>query len=185
VTSVDPERDAHLLEIGRAITEWASVQDQLFAIVRLILRCSERHASIVFFRTPSIESRISLTDDLLKTVFPQTSDKPGSKPHPGYTVWTQIQKELRKETPLRNSLAHHPVELVVDAYEHKVTGEIMFVGTRPATMLSLAEAKRKGSRYPLTIEDIRAHYARVATFAPRLLDFRSGPLAMQLLGSFE
>jgi hypothetical protein len=26
MTSVDPERDAHLLEIGRAITEWAAVK---------------------------------------------------------------------------------------------------------------------------------------------------------------
>jgi hypothetical protein len=41
----DPERDAHLLEIGRAITEWAAVQDELYSIVLTILRCAPRHAS--------------------------------------------------------------------------------------------------------------------------------------------
>jgi hypothetical protein len=181
MTSVDPERDAHLLEIGRAITEWAAIQDQLYSIVLTVLRCAPRHAAIVFFRTPSIESRITLTDDLLKTVFPQTSEKPGSKPHPGYVVWMNIQADLRDETPIRNSLAHHPVDLVIDVWEHKTTGELSFSGTRPATMMSLSETLRKGSRQPLTIEDIEAHIARVSAFAPRLLEFRSGPLAAQLL----
>jgi hypothetical protein len=157
-------------------------QDHLYSIVLLILRCAPRHASIVFFRTPSIEARISLTDDLLKTVFPQTTEKPGSKPHPGYAVWTSIQADLRDETPIRNSLAHHPVDLVIDVYEHRTTGEISFAGTRPATIMSLSETLRKGGRHPLTIEDIKAHTARVAAFAPRLLDFRSGPLATQILG---
>lgn len=179
--AIDSERDAHLLEVGRAITEWADVQEHLYAIVLQILRCEPRHASIIFFRTPSIEARITLADDLLKTVFPQTSENPGTKSHSGYATWTGIQADLRREMPIRNSLAHHPVDLVVDVWEDKTTSRFVARKVRPATVMGPSEALRKGYRYPLAIEDIKAHSARVSVFASRLLDFRSGPLAAQLL----
>jgi hypothetical protein len=178
LTSIDPERDEHLLEIGRAITGWAAIQDELYSIVRTVRGCAPQHASIVFYRTPSIEARITLTDDLLKTIFPQPSEKPGSKAHPGYATWADIQKELREEVPIRNRLAHHPVRFVIDDCDHEDRG--VFSGLRPATVMSRFEALRKVEGSPLSVKDIMAHTARVEAFAPRLLAFRSGPLATQI-----
>jgi hypothetical protein len=178
--ATDPERDAHLLELGRAIAEWANVEEQLYHIVQSVLGCAAQRAAIVFYRTPTLESRIQLADDLLQTVFPQTSDNPGSQPHPGYAVWTQIQKDLRKETPIRNRLAHQPVELRAAVWQHK-SGEISIGPLKIVTATSLAEAMKKGiGDEPLDFEHIKSHIVRVSAFPGRLLQFRSGPLGTRL-----
>jgi hypothetical protein len=175
---VDEERDAHLLGIGRAITEWAEIQDELFHIVHRILECRSEHAAIVFFRTPTFEGRLSLAEELLKTVFPQTADKPGSHDHPGFVVWMDIAKAIRAEIPIRNRLAHQPVRLHLgDDRKDELAGAFH------ATTTSYPEhLKKKGMDEPLTTKDIRAHIGRISDFATRLLAFRSGPLQRRLQG---
>jgi hypothetical protein len=181
MATIDPERDEHLLEVGRAITQWASVEAQLFGIVLSVLKCTARQAAIVFYRTPTLEQRLQLTNDLLATVFPQPADNPGTHPHPGFTVWSSLQKELRAEMPVRNRLAHQPVELSADVWKHDTTGEITIGPLLFGTGISSAEALKKGrSDAALRVDDIKAHAARISGFPERLLAFRSGPLAAQV-----
>jgi hypothetical protein len=179
--AVDSERDDHLLALGRAVAEWANVEERLYGLVLLVLGCDPRHGAIIFYRTPTLEQRLQLLDDLLKTVFPQPSDNPGAHDHPDYRDWCNLMSDLRREMPIRNRLAHQPVGLWADVYQHDESKEITIGPLLIGTSNSHAEALKKGkSDIPLRLEDIDAHTKRVMAFPERLLSFGAGPLARRL-----
>jgi hypothetical protein len=103
-------------------------------------------------------------DDLLKTVFPQPSDNPGTHYHPDYRDWCNLMSDLRHEMPIRNRLAHQPVGLWADVYQHDESKEIRIGPLLIGTSNSHAEALKKGkSDIPLRLEDIDAHTKRVGS----------------------
>jgi hypothetical protein len=58
----------------------------------------------VFHRTPSIEGRLQLTDELIQTVFAERCEK-GSLTKD----WGKLVADIRDHFQLRNHLAHWPV----------------------------------------------------------------------------
>jgi len=64
------EQDKFYVALGRAITNWSSLESQLFEITHLILGCARGLASVVFYRTPTIDSRLTLTTDLVEFILP-------------------------------------------------------------------------------------------------------------------
>src|SRR5690348_18282793 len=77
----DQDENQFYAAVGRAITTWAQVEDVLFAITFSILGCSRERAAIVFYRTPTIDSRLTLTNDLIDSFFPkhEGGDKPDAR----------------------------------------------------------------------------------------------------------
>jgi hypothetical protein len=148
--------------LGRAITAWADIEEVLFAITLFILGCTRERAAIVFYRTPSVDARISLTNDLVCSFFPK--HEPGEQPDPGTKRWREIQAELRDNLPTRNRLAHHSVGPIVDLREQEP--EIIH-----ASHLSHGERLRKGEADPLEINDIRAHRQVVSRIVNDLRNF--------------
>jgi hypothetical protein len=72
--SPDKQHDEFFKWIGICIKEWSKIETELFELCSIVLNADKRHVAIIYYRTPSIESRISLTNDLLETLWPK---KPG------------------------------------------------------------------------------------------------------------
>jgi hypothetical protein len=156
--------------IGRAITGWAALEEVLFAITHSVLDCTEERASIVFYRTPTIDSRLTLTSDLVHSFFPRHES--GEHPDPRVKRWKEIQAEIKDCMPVRNRLAHHPVGPVVEVYE-SADGEHK-IGVRHASYISQAEyLRRREAPSPptLTAEEIDIHAQLVSHLVHDLRNF--------------
>ena len=130
--------------VGKAITSWADLEAILFQMTHAILGCTKERAAIVFYRTPTIDSRLTLTNDLVNSFFPKHG--PGEHPDPRIKRWREIQAEIREHLPDRNRLAHHPVGPTVNIYMS------FLVAQRP----------RSRSRTPATSATMNA-YGKAAT----------------------
>jgi hypothetical protein len=161
--SSDVHEQKFYAAVGRAITAWADIEDVLFAITLSILGCSRDRAAIVFYRTPTIESRLTLTNDLIYSFFPK--HEPGDQPDARIKRWREIQAKIREHLPVRNRLAHHPVGPVVDLRDDQNL-EIIH-----ASHISSAERLRKGEEQALEINDILVHRQIVLLIIGELRNF--------------
>jgi hypothetical protein len=94
------QHPAFFTALGLCITDWAYFERELFRLCDFALGADRKRASIVFYRTPNIESRISLTDDLVKSQAFAKADA---------GQWTTIRNDVRKLLEFRNHIAHQPV----------------------------------------------------------------------------
>jgi hypothetical protein len=95
--------------IGICISEWANVETQLFRLCAFVLKASTQHVAIVFRRTPTLETRLKLADELVMTVLPKRERQDGGHDAPIVIEWKAIQQEFRELMETRNHLAHWPV----------------------------------------------------------------------------
>lgn len=99
--------------IGIAITEWAFLEDELFHICASILKAAQHHTAIIYYRTPTLDGRLSLVDELASTVFPNPERNSGGHPHEAAKLWKEIAKSIRDGLAIRRQLAHSPCAQVV------------------------------------------------------------------------
>jgi hypothetical protein len=97
------------LMIGRCIAEWASIEETLFDIFCMALGTHTELCSIVFYKTPTLDSRVALTTELLEARFPKSS---GKHDHILMKEWRAIRAELLDLIVIRNLMAHHPIDEV-------------------------------------------------------------------------
>ena len=82
----------------------------MFEICDWALNTERSVAAIVFFRTPSIDARLTLVSDLLKRTLPAEKRDPKIHKHPtNLEIWTKLEKRIRSHLEFRNMLAHQPV----------------------------------------------------------------------------
>ena len=154
--------------LGRAITAWADLEDVLFAITHTILDCTKERAAIVFYRTPTIASRLTLTDDLVGSFFPK--HEPGEQPDRRIKRWNEIQSEISEYLPFRNRLAHHPVGPVIGIRE--AAGSEPEIEIMQATYICHSESlRRRKHPEPAGITEIRAHRQIVSRLVNDLRNF--------------
>jgi hypothetical protein len=101
--------DDLFLWIGKCITAWARVEEHLFEICVTALGTTKQKTAIIYYRTPTLDARLKLTDELIRTTLPKRERKDGGHDHPDLTNWDNIRKEIGDTLPIRNRLAHHPV----------------------------------------------------------------------------
>jgi hypothetical protein len=106
--------------IGVCIKELSSIEHVLLQLCNLALKTTDKIASIVYLRTPSLESRTNLTEELLLAILPQRERKNGGHDHRLVKEWIVIRKGIKSELEVRNKLAHWPLAMSVDM---KVTTE--------------------------------------------------------------
>src|SRR5687768_15701283 len=102
--------------MGEAISNWARVETYLFKICRAALGATSLRTAIVYGRTTSIEGRRLLVNNLLETRLPQRA-KNGGKEHPDTREWNEITKTMEDLLPVRNKIAHRPMEPHIDYTE--------------------------------------------------------------------
>jgi hypothetical protein len=104
--SPDMRHDEFFKWVGICIKEWAKIERELFDLCSIVLNADIKHVAIIYYRTPSIEGRISLTDDLLKTLWQK---QPGQHETTELRNWKEIRNVIRSLIPVRNLIAHAPI----------------------------------------------------------------------------
>ena len=67
-----PDRlDEFYRVVGETLTQWASIEQELFEILHHTLGTDRSRSAIVYFRTPSVLSRLQLTEELFSSFFPK------------------------------------------------------------------------------------------------------------------
>ena len=106
-----PQRFHEFYEwIGHCITQWSAVENELFLICFSVINCTYGRATIIYYKTPTLEARISLVDELVRNLLPDRERENGGHDHPLVKEWSGIISDLRVIVPQRNLLAHSPVE---------------------------------------------------------------------------
>lgn len=138
-----------------------------------------------------MEARLTLTDELIRTILPPHERESGGHDHPDVKAWNDIRLEVIRLLPTRNRLAHHPVELkqVVPVFvnpdrtpstdmESEAISRLMTVSWHESYV---SEAERLRGRHdhakPLTAPDLSSHLVHVEAVIARLKVFRSNIIA--------
>jgi hypothetical protein len=147
-------------QVGACVEVWSNVDRYLLRTCRALLGTSETIASIVYYRTPTVESRMALIADLAEARFPVRSGA-----HQVETVkkLERITKEIRNHISFRNSVAHGARVQVTHA---------MLDGSRPPTPGFHSEIVQTDPRRTTRIggEELDRHHDDVFRIARRLLD---------------
>jgi hypothetical protein len=175
-----------LYMVGYCIAEWASVEDELFDICWRCLGCTKERAAIVYFKTPTIESRRALADELVKSVLPKKVPASGGHDHQGVIDWDKTNKRLGKLLVVRNRIAHHPVAPRQEFFTAGIScaGDALwqswfelYIGENERTRGRSADIK------PLKLEDLQDHVAGVHTIRGDIHFFHQEVLAKHLATS--
>jgi hypothetical protein len=185
--------------LGRCIAAWAYIDDALFGIMRLCLAPHYEQSAIIYFRTPGLDIRLGLTDELVRSLLPGRDKKPGEHDPASVKEWDAIYDDMKALLPERRRLAHHSVELDYGPMRtSSIFGEAfaMFIpgdgGELPdgtfkihPTMGEMARGK-KIAPLSLNEDDLKKHLQRLGQLAGRMSLFQSEtfqPLLSELAGS--
>lgn len=180
----DPPMSPHeefLMWIGTCITAWAKVEEFLFEICDRSLATSRERAAIVYFRTPTLDARISLVNELVLTVLPKRERKSGGHDHPHVETWNDLRLDMIALLKIRNRIAHHPVQ----AHEVNILTSANILDTPDllaTTWLEIyaSDGERLRGRSedasPLTVQDLIRHGRSVFEIRQRLHKFISTAL---------
>jgi hypothetical protein len=164
--------DQFMTMVGNCITEWANVEEALFSICWLCLGCTKEKAAIVYYRTPYIDVRMSLVDELVKSTLPKKDRQSGGHDHPDVRRWDRVERDFRDLQHIRRRIAHHPVIMTRnpfrDDHNSSSIGETSF-----GIYVSQSEAARGRSTNlrPLTINDLHRHLQKVNLVTEELHQF--------------
>lgn len=105
----NPQEDEFHKCVGYSITAWAKVEEWLFELCWRSLASSKECAAIVYFRTPTLDARIQLVDELVRTILPKPERKSGGHAHPDVVAWSSLKQKISSHLSTRRRIAHHPV----------------------------------------------------------------------------
>jgi hypothetical protein len=169
--------------VGRCITAWSDIEARLFECCWYCLGSTRERTSIVYYRTPTLDARLTLADELVGTIFPKSKRKSGGHPHPDIKHWARIVSDLRTHLATRRRIAHHPVGQVIEpiVQDGALTGELQIsweIYTSSAEKLRQANA----DYVPLTMQHLIDHHTEISTLKGRLKEFVGKKLIPQLEG---
>jgi hypothetical protein len=163
--------------IGYCIAEWANIERQLFRICWTASRCPKHQASIIYFRTPTIDARLSLVKELVESVLPKPERKSGGHPHETVVRWRDVESAIRDELSVRRRVAHFPTTFRYDTE----AGELIRAGestdlyeyTVFELYMSPDEQLRERGIEKLTVaqHDLDAHFRNLSQAARQLDSF--------------
>jgi hypothetical protein len=169
------QTDEFLMWVGNCITAWAGVEQHLFRICAKSLGTTDKRAAIIYYRTPTLDARLSLTDELVRTVLPKREQQSGGHDHPDVKKWNQLRKDIGSLLPTRNKIAHHPI------FPRQIdTGGMGLLDGMTWYEIYVSEAERLRGRHedtkPLMAPDLSAHRLAVHGITRRLEEFLSDTL---------
>jgi hypothetical protein len=174
--------------VGKCITSWAGVEDHLFEICVQSLGATKQRTAIVYYRTPTIDARLKLTDELVRTVLPRREKEDGGHDHADVKIWESLRKKIVDLLPIRNRLAHHPVTNKKIVPEPTGDDAVSIAVSRLTTLswyesyVSDAERLRGGHEKakPLMAPDLSNHRIAVEMIINELEIFRTHVLSKHI-----
>jgi hypothetical protein len=107
--SYPTQHDEFLMWVGFCITAWARVEEQLFKICEACIQARRDRVAIVYYLSPSINTRLKLVDELVRTVLPKREKTSGAHDHSDLVLWDTLRKDIGALLGTRRRIAHHPV----------------------------------------------------------------------------
>jgi hypothetical protein len=166
----DATRDEFHMMIGYCIAEWAGIDDELFRIFQHCTGAKEQQAAIIYYRTPGLNVRLGLVDEIVRSVLPQTQS--GGRKDPKLTRWEAINKDCENLFGTRRRIAHQPVRaqetlvpmprlqsphyLYLDQTTNKMSQASFEIYTTEI------EKMRGKDTAPLTLKDLQNHQKRTS-----------------------
>jgi len=98
--------------MGMCIASWADVDEELFAIFHRCMGAPEPQCAIAYFKTPSLEARRTLTEEVVLSVLPKK--KPGQHDHASVRAWNAAVEDFQDLLRTRGKIAHHKMRLVME-----------------------------------------------------------------------
>jgi hypothetical protein len=160
--------DEFHMRVGYCIAAWAEVDDELFRIFRDCVGPYEQSA-IIYYRTPGLDVRLSLTDELVKSVLPKPAKKSGGHETAELKAWKKAIANFRELLAIRRRIAHHPIAI----RQHPLVLGLS-VATPPSWFeiyVSQHEKLRTGDLPPLIVKDLKDHLVAVIHLRDRLRRF--------------
>ena len=156
---IDRDGDYFYRALGYCIAAWSDIEKRLFDLCHHSMRSDVEVASIVYYRTPSIDARLTLTDEMIRLRLPKTPN--GGRPHPTLKIWNELRAKIKSHLEVRNRLAHHPVSLQKIIVENALTaqGQVRQEYLILQTSVGKNEALRGKhfNQIPLYLGDLEAH----------------------------
>lgn len=165
--------------IGLSITEWARVEETLFRICRAALGVEERRAAVVFFRTPTLRTRLDLTSELIGVLFPAPERKDGGHRDKRFKAWGRLEQQISDLMAVRNNIVHNPIiwtgKTLLAVREDPDGSKRVVVQDRSQWFEFRKHAaklfREKESENRITHEQVKAHYWAVNDLCHALRDF--------------
>jgi hypothetical protein len=150
----------------------------MFELCKLVLKADPRHVSIIYYRTPNIDARLSLTSDLVETVLPQKERKDGGHDHPNVVKWDKLVNDTRNLLKERNQLAHASVGAVISSRiqlgaSSETGGRLISQNSWLQVFTNQNEQLRGKAKPPIRDSDLPQHYAAVQDLANRFSEFHA------------
>jgi hypothetical protein len=185
IANFNKRHDEFLRLIGLCITAWSRIEAMLFDLCQHALGASSQATAIVFYRTPTLDTRINLCDELLRTILPTPERKNGGHEHMLAGEWRRIKKTLQDLMPERNFMAHKGImhdadPIIVEIGANRA--RIMNPNRKTWFELHLGNEKMRPVDKRITnlkIGDLKRHHAEVKKAFERLIAFEGGVLAMR------
>jgi hypothetical protein len=169
--------DEFHIMVGQCIGAWAQVDDELFRIFQDCVGPLEQCA-IIYYRTPGLDVRFGLTDEIVRSVLPKKEKADGGHDHPDLVAWNKAKKGFSDLLGVRRRIAHQPIDI-----KHGITFGGVTLPTRfPGGML--AESwfeiyvgqherlrEKEAKVLPLKIGDLKDHLSATLNLRARLYAF--------------
>ena len=159
------------MAIGQCIAAWARVDDELFGIFRDCVGPYEQSA-IIYYRTPGLDVRFALTDEIVRSVLPKRPKRSGAHEHPSVKAWDAARDGYQELLATRRRIAHHPVGIRSEPFR---VG--MPIGVEPPSWFEIYVSQHERLREkssdlpPLNVSDLKSHLAAVVALQARLHRF--------------
>jgi len=167
------DRDEFMALLGTCITEWAWIEEEVYQVCHRVLGTVSEHTSIIYYRTPTLEARLNLANELMATIFPKPEN--GKHPDSDSLVWSKLLGEIKDAMPVRNQLAHSPTGAAIFGFMDDETGEVSEgVEIKMQSYPRSQELARPGkpAKKELRSEDLATYLPMVRHLHTRLRTFR-------------
>jgi hypothetical protein len=172
--------------LGRCIAAWSYIDQAVFDIMQSCLAPHYEQSAIIYFRISSLDTRLGLTDELVRSLLPGRDKQAGEHDPPSVKEWSALCKSVKALLAERRRLAHHSVALDYGPMQtSSIFGEAfaMFVfdeaGEHPEgtfkVLPTMGEMARERNTPPivLTEQELKNHLQRLAQLTGRLSLFQS------------
>jgi len=171
--------DQFYMLIGHCIAGRAHVDEALFQIFAVCVRPYEQ-AAIVYYRTPGLDLRLKLVDELVRSVLPRRTRKSGGHDHPCVKSWVRTFGMIDPLFTTRRRIAHHRVEMkqihnmLAMFIRPDLLGDDLFrISPSPHERVRAREADAT----PLMLDDLKKHIMDINKAAEAVRGFRETLIA--------
>jgi hypothetical protein len=169
----DSGEEFHMM-MGQCIAMWAQVDDELFRIFRDCVGPYEQCA-IIYYRTPGLDTRFSLTDEIVLSVLPKPDRKSGGHDKPAVTAWKSAKKGYGDLLGVRRRIAHQPATIRLGPTNFALNNRTL--NEPPPSWFEIYVnqheqlREKECGKAPLRIKDLQDHLLATITLRDRLNRF--------------